>query len=100
MGKNYKQLWNNLKTYMQKKVLAFVEKENTIDIFKYMFGTQIITTYKALMKEMDKMENGVACCDRCGKEITQDGAVLCDECFNKQREEIKDKFGELGDLWK
>lgn len=100
MENDYKQLWNNLREYMQEKVLSFDEKRDTMDIFKYMFGTQITATYEALMKEMDKMENGVACCDRCGKGITQEGAVLCDECFNKQREEIKDKFGELGDLWK
>lgn len=100
MEKDYKQLWNDLRAYMQEKVLKFVEKQNTLDIFTYLFGTQITTTYEALMKEMDKMENGIACCNRCGKEITQEGAVLCDECLNKQTEEIKDKFGELSSLWK
>ncbi|MBO7712049.1 MAG: hypothetical protein J6S85_01065 [Methanobrevibacter sp.] len=85
MEKDYKQLWNDLRRYMLGFEAKCIDKKDKMNFAQFMLGASALTAYQSLQKVMDKMENGVAYCDECGAELKQEGAIICEECEEKRR---------------
>lgn len=82
MEKDYKTLWEQLRKYIEEICSA---DSSSFDISKAFFYGVLETSLKSVLKQMDKIENGFAKCDRCGNNIDLEYSTLCQKCYNEQQ---------------
>lgn len=86
--KDYKVLWEELREYISK----INDVDNSANFGKAVFGEILKVSHKTILKEMDKMENGFAKCDRCGENIDLENSTLCKKCYDEQKEANKNNI--------
>lgn len=87
--KDYKALWEELRQYIAK----ISDIDNcSLSLGKAIFGEILKIGHKTILKEMDKMENGFAKCDKCGGDIDVENSIYCQKCYNEQKEANKNNM--------
>lgn len=87
--KDYKIMWKNLREYIAK--INDIDN-SSLSLGKAIFGEILKIGQKTILKEMDKIENGFAKCDKCGSNIDVQNSIYCQKCYDKQKEANKNNM--------
>lgn len=87
--KDYKILWQELREYISK--INDIDN-SSLNFGKAVFGEILKVAHKTILKEMDKIENGFAVCDKCGGNIDVENSIYCQKCYDEQKEANKNNM--------